>query len=644
MKPNQVSFLTLLMQVSLAAPEVSVCPSTASSLNDWSFQARTGNGEDGTSGTLLEELSGVTATGKGVIVGIIDTGIDWRHPDFRNPADTLRSRIIAIWDSEAYVEAEDGQAPLGFGYGREWHREEIEAALRGEGPGAPRDTESLFRYGHGTMVAGIAAGNGSLDPRFRGMAPESEIVVYALGPYKTEETVNASVLDGARYIFDLAERKGMPAVVNFSGRTHLCHQEQEELESLLREMPGRAMVASGGNRGWGLPHARIPLNASPSYTMYQTRQGKEEQGTKLALGGCFLGSGEAWVGAGLSQEEMVWRSLDEVAESEFHEVTDSLGTAKLFWEGSYIEMGVSLRLQIEDTNPNTVKWRIAARGSGVFHTWVWPRRPLDESLLEPLEDPQFRPRDNYYTLSSPSTSPEVISVGAFANRDLDFSDTYAGLFGDPTVGDLMPFSSRGPSLEGLLKPDLVAPGALTAAWSGDSTKYRTEAGTSFSSPVVAGAVALYFQRFPQATNREVWRALTESATSDDFTGETPNLDWGYGKLDVAAFLQEPPTMVAAELWEALPTGFSLAQNYPNPFNGRTTITYELPKPGGVELTLYDLLGQPVRRLVSEYQGAGSYRIAWDGADGEGNQVASGVYLYRLKVGNQQRARRLVLVR
>ena len=553
-------------------------PGTASSLNDWSFPVRTGNGEEDISGTLLESLSGVTATGKGVIVGIIDSGIDWRHPDFRNPADTLRSRIIALWDSEYYVEEEDGQAPMGFGYGREWHREEIEAALRGEGPEPPRDTESLIN-GHGTMVAGIAAGNGSLDPRFRGMAPESEIVVYALGPYKRAETLNASVLDGARYIFELAERKGMPAVVNFSGGARLCQQELEELESLLREMPGRAMVTSAGNGGWGFPHARIPLNASPSYTIYQTRHVGEEQGTKLALRGCYLGFREAWVGAGLSQEEMVWRSLEEVAESEFHEVLDSLGTAKLSWEGRYTERGVSLRLLIEDTNPTTVKWRIAARGSGVFHTWVWPRGPMDESLLEPPGTLNFHPRDNYYTLSSPSTSPEVISVGAFANRDLNFSDTYVDFFGNPTVGDLMAFSSRGPSLEGLLKPDLVAPGALTATGSGDSTKYRTGAGTSFSSAVVAGAVALYFQRFPQATNREIWQALTESAASDEFTGETPNLDWGYGKLDVAAFLQERSTVVAAEPGEEIrPTGFPLSRTTPTRSTGppRSATSFQAP--------------------------------------------------------------------
>ena len=161
--------------------------------------------------------------------------------------------------------------------------------------------------------------------------------------------------------------------------------------------------------------------------------------------------------------------------------------------------------------------------------------------------------------------------------------------------------------------------------------------------MVSGAVALYFERFPQAANREVWRAFTETATSDEFTGTTPNLDWGYGKLNVAAALREPSTLVD-DIPSARPEGLSLAQNYPNPFNGRTEIRYHLPSPAPVEFTLYDLLGQPVRRLVVEYQNSGPHRISWDGSDEDGYAVASGVYLYRLETGRQQLSRRLILVR
>ena len=640
---SRVFLLFLLMQVPLAAAEIPISSGFPPFLNGLPFQSVSGPEDGEATGTLLEMLSGVTATGKGVIVGIIDTGIDWRHPDFRDPADSLRSRILAIWDTAAEL----GHPPAGFDYGREWTRGEIEAALRGEGPEPPRDTTHSVAPGHGTYVAGIAAGNGNADPRYRGMAPGAEIaVVVAYGH------LQFSLLDGTRYLFAMAERKGRPAVVNFSGTGTGGH----ELEELLRERPGRAMVASAGNGGES-GHCRFDLAETESYTIYKAEEEEvaswdEGLGSELWLTAYHQGRGEAWLGIGLSANELAWRSLRQLADKGFdpqappYFTVDFLATesgetrAYLGWLAYSDGEEIHATILVSDRMREPADWIVAAKGSGILHTWSLGKQPVKFHDL--LEDPLFKPLDNLYTLSYPSTSPEVISVGAFANRELPEP------YDDLPVGDLMPFSSRGPTLEGLLKPDLVAPSVLTAARSGDSTRYRNATarggGTSASAAVVSGAVALYFERFPDATNREVWRALTGTAASDEFTGETPNLDWGYGKLDVAALLQEPPTVVAAETGEALPSGFSLAQNHPNPFNGRTAISYRLPGPGTVELILYDLLGRPVRRLVSKYQGAGSYRVAWDGTDDRGLAVATGVYLYRLKAGDQQLSRRLLLVR
>ncbi len=655
-----ILFLALLPLATLVEAGRPASSSFASSLKDWSFQSLLAPEDGNPSGTLLDELSGVTATGKGVIVGIIDSGIDWRHPDFRDPSDSLRSRILSIWDTKHYLalgaaSMEEGPPPPGFDYGREWRRNEIEAGLRGEIRGPARDPV----LDHGTYVAGIAAGNGNADPRYRGMAPDAEIVVVTDGEEST-------ISDALRYIFEVAEREGLPAVVNLSGGLAWGYRE-ENLEELFREQPGRALVAAAGNVGQQ-QHVRFDLEETAYYTVFQTHEevpplwkSEEVPGRRYRwLVAYHQGPGEAWVGTGRSEEEMVWRSSHEVAdlggEPDGHPflvedpeyVLDSLVTAtgdtlgRTAWSGHHVGENIWLQIVVENWMPEQSDWRFAAKGSGVLHVWVRSRAPSQVLDSRSIDDPYFQPYDNLYTLSYPSTSPEVISVGAFANR---VPDAYENL----QAGDLMPYSSRGPSLDGLLKPDLIAPSVLTAARSGDSTRYRDGfgrggGGTSAASPVVAGAVALYFERFPRATNREVWRALTESATSDEFTGETPNFDWGYGKLDVAAFLQEPPTVVAVEPGEIRPAGFSLEQNYPNPFNGSTSISYQLPGPGAVELILYDLLGHPVRRLVSEYQGAGLHETAWDGADDEGKQVASGVYLYKLEVGDQLLSRRLVFVR
>ena len=647
-----ILFLALLPLATLVEAGRPASSSFASSLKDWSFQSLLAPEDGNPSGTLL---SGVTATGKGVIVGIIDSGIDWRHPDFRDPSDSLRSRILSIWDTKHYLSMEEGPPPPGFDYGREWRRNEIEGGLRGEIRGPARDPV----LDHGTYVAGIAAGNGNADPRYRGMAPDAEIVVVTDGEEST-------ISDALRYIFEVAEREGLPAVVNLSGGLAWGYRE-ENLEELFREQPGRALVAAAGNVGQQ-QHVRFDLEETAYYTVFQTHEevpplwkSEEVPGRRYRwLVAYHQGPGEAWVGTGRSEEEMVWRSSHEVAdlggEPDGHPflvedpeyVLDSLVTAtgdtlgRTAWSGYHVGENIWLQIVVENWMPEQSDWRFAAKGSGVLHVWVLSRAPSQVLDSRSIDDPYFQPYDNLYTLSYPSTSPEVISVGAFANR---VPDAYENL----QAGDLMPYSSRGPSLDGLLKPDLVAPSVLTAARSGDSTRYRDGfgrggGGTSAASPVVAGAVALYFERFPRATNREVWRALTESAASDEFTGETPNLDWGYGKLDVAAFLQEPPTVVAAEPGVVRPAGLSLEQNYPNPFNGRTSISYNLPGPGAVELILYDLLGQPVRRLVSEYKAAGSHETTWDGSDDEGKQVASGVYLYKLEAGDQLLSRRLVFVR
>lgn len=101
----------------------------------------------------------------------------------------------------------------------------------------------------------------------------------------------------------------------------------------------------------------------------------------------------------------------------------------------------------------------------------------------------------------------------------------------------------------------------------------------------------------------------------------------------------------AEVAVSLPEGYALSPCYPNPFNPSTTIRYQLPEPGDVRLAIYDVLGQEVRVLISEMQPAGWYRVMWDGKDGAGRLVSSGVYLYRMQIGEQfLQTRKMVLVR
>ncbi len=589
-------------------------------------------------------------TGKGVVIGFFDSGINFHHLDFRDPGDPSKSRILSIWDPQ------DSRGPSPPGRrGTEWTREQIEATLNGDS-----NSPSGDQNGHGTAVAGTATGNGTGTGSYAGVAPEADIVMVI--------SRGLSYLEAADYIYQKAAEIGKPAVVNFSklGSVIPGSLEEKGLEKLVRAAPGRAFVASAGNGGNYIGHwGGFSLQQEPLWTYYKVFADSsvldEPENGFIWLEGIVLGTsnGSGFLALALEEEpegqdiqgtqitRSAWINLSELAADSFvnassdtmkSESGDILGIVNLAasqLESRSISFSIHAFQFPKIRNNAPVVWRFMAKGQGIIHVWTHFGEPVTRSDLS--SETGYRPLDNRYMVPSPAASGEVIAAGAYANIQPPVL---------PRVdqGDLLPLSSRGPTIHERIKPDLVAPGVLYTSSHVGIDKRVGVYGTSFSAPVVAGAVALYFERFPQATNRDVWRALTESAASDEFTGVTPNFDWGYGKLDVAALLQEPPTVVAAETGEVRPAGFALEQNYPNPFNGRTSISYQLPGPGAVELILYGLLGQPVRRLVSEYQGAGFHRVAWDGTDDGGHPVASGVYLYRLKAGDQLLSRRLVLVR
>jgi len=107
------------------------------------------------------------------------------------------------------------------------------------------------------------------------------------------------------------------------------------------------------------------------------------------------------------------------------------------------------------------------------------------------------------------------------------------------------------------------------------------------------------------------------------------------------------TSISIDLdWESSRPGasFDLGQNYPNPFNPSTTVPYRLDEPGQVQLSIYDIAGREVHRIVDRHVAAGSYSIAWSGLDALGNQIPSGVYFVKLRVGSKEMVKKMVLTR
>ncbi|MCZ6776013.1 MAG: S8 family serine peptidase [Ignavibacteria bacterium] len=237
---------------------------------------------------------------------------------------------------------------------------------------------------------------------------------------------------------------------------------------------------------------------------------------------------------------------------------------------------------------------------------------------------------SHNTLIAPADGDSVISVGAVSPS-----------------GTRVSFSSVGPttSMPPRIKPDVMAQGSsVRVASSINPTGYSSFAsGTSFSCPLAAGVTALIVHARPNATPIEIGDAMRLTASN----AGSPNNLMGWGILNAVEAINFISTTGIKET-PTTPTAFKLEQNFPNPFNPTTNIRYELPKAAFVTLTIYDVLGREVRKLVNERQSAAIRSLTWDGTNNLGKAVASGVYLYRLSSVNDNGetfsdARRMILL-
>jgi serine protease AprX len=206
---------------------------------------------------------------------------------------------------------------------------------------------------------------------------------------------------------------------------------------------------------------------------------------------------------------------------------------------------------------------------------------------------------------------------------------------------LWPSSSRGPTADGRIKPDLVACAFYVyTPVPGEIDIFSQLSGTSFSAPFISGLCALLLEAHPDWTPSDITKALKETAHDLGIPG--PDNDYGWGLPDgVAALNYSPVTNVTEKPAAYLP---EINGNYPNPFNPSTTIGFTLPATGATSLSVFSITGRKVRELVNETLSAGPHSVAWDGRDDSGKPVSSGVYLSRLRMGGHITGGRMLLVK
>ena len=415
--------------------------------------------------------------GKGVLVAILDSGIDYSHPDFRKEDGT--TRILRIWD-QTLVPKEGQKAPDGYQIGVEFTEEQINEALSKSTQAERRELVPVVdSSGHGTAVAGIAAGNGNgSGGKYRGIASESELVIVKLGISRPEAFPRTTeLMQGIDYVVRLAARLYMPVSINVSiGNTYGSHDGTSLLETYLdmaSDMGRNVIVVGTGNEAAANGHTsgrlqeRVDTVIEMGVSVYESKlniqiwkyyvdnflievvspSGVQAGPFRQELGSqrFTLGNTEILLYYG---EPSPYSKAQEI----FLDFIPSKGA-------SYLNSGI-WRFRL-------IPQRIV---EGVFHMWLPSSGALNFGTGFTISSPDT-------TLTIPSTSAKVISVGAYDSNLNAYAD----------------FSGRGYTrVTNQVKPDIVAPGVgiMTAApGGGDSAR----TGTSFAGPFVTGSAALMME-------------------------------------------------------------------------------------------------------------------------------------------------------
>lgn len=459
--------------------------------------------------------------GEGVLVGFIDTGIDYTNDCFRDLAG--QSRILAIWDQTD----QSGPLPEGIGYGTVYTKEEINRALES---GKPYEiVPSRDASGHGTKLAAIAAGSENRDTGWIGAAPLSELAVVKLKPAKrylkeyfmvseeAEAYQENDIMLGVRFLHELAARERKPLVICLGLGTNMGgHAGTSPLSFYLNtiaSVAGRCIVIAGGNEANQGHHFYGTLNQGEAYRDVELRVAGGEQGLMMEL----------WS----NTPDVFSVSLISPSGEEVPRVTP--GMKNLRFEFLFETTVVNVNFQSLDpysgdqliairmSEPTPGIWRLRVYGetviNGIFNIWLPVTGFLSAATVFLDSNPDI-------TLTEPANSEIPITTAAYRTEN----------------GSIYIDSSRGYTRKGRIKPDLAAPGVAVTSY-GPGNTLVSVTGTSAAAAVTAGAAALMLEwgivrgRRLTIGTLEIKQLMIRGAGRS--AGQLyPNRTWGYGTLDL----------------------------------------------------------------------------------------------------------------
>lgn len=475
-------------------------------------------------------LSGLT--GKGVVVAVIDSGIDFRHPDFltRDASGKTVTRVKYLWDTlTPWEPGKPGRKapisyPNGTSVGTVYTQEDLNAELQSGASQIPfQDTN-----GHGTSCAGIAAGNGSADKRYTGVAPDADIVGVRIGPGPS--LPNADLVTAACDWLETVAG-AQPMVINcsfggqYAGRDGNRVQERHLNARFGPERKGRALCIAAGNDGATALHGEATFSTTPGVLTWNVPA--TAAGAQLEL---YF---DSETGSSVAVPEGSKLDL-KTGRGHLNQLT-----RKLVWRIDLPTGPGELRLSSATGTPRKVDAYIKAWGGATDAAFTGSCVSYSKQV------------------GTPGTVPNAITVGSYDWNAMFETSRGTLLLADQirtasegkpvpiTIGELSTYSNPGYSrAEGVIKPEVVAPGQFHISPTPLQTipgkllhangKYQAFNGTSAATPYVAGVIALMMEKKPAITTGEIRELLQSSASRDSFTGAVPNPRWGYGKLNLPA--------------------------------------------------------------------------------------------------------------
>lgn len=470
----------------------------------------------------LRSIPGFDLRGRGVLIGFVDTGIEYTNPVFQNADKT--TRIVSIWDQTI----QSDRMPEGMQYGTEYVREQINEALKTEDPLAV--VPSTDTIGHGTMLAGIAAGNEVPASGFYGVAPDAELVMVKLKPAKAnikaffripQDQVcyqENDIIFGYQYLLNVAAKLNKPMVlcsaIDTSQYAHDGMGTTSSWLSLQANNTGIAIITAVGNEGNARRHYSGTVNTATGYDLVELNVGAGESGFSMEL----WGSTPNLYTVDITSPSGEYIPQVNIRMNETREITFIFEPTVIYLDYELVESQSGDQLILmRFTNPSQGIWKIKVYGRGInpisFNIWL----PMNHFITEGT---YFIKSDPYTTILSISCALEPIAVTAYNMED----------------DSLYLNSGRGFTSNNNVKPDIAAPGVNLIAPT-LNLEFAPVTGTSVSAAYTAGVAAMLMEwgivqdKYPNMSTKDMKVFMIRGARRN-IDIKYPNRDWGYGILDV----------------------------------------------------------------------------------------------------------------